>query len=88
MVERAVTVALQSGLHARPAATFVQLSNRYQSEISLVKGEKTVNAKSILGILSLACTKGSQVKVVADGVDEQEALHALTVFLETEELPG
>lgn len=85
MVERSVIVRLDSGLHARPASTFVQMANRFQSNISLVKNDKTANAKSILGIMSLACTKGSEVRLVVDGADENAALEELAAFLERED---
>ena len=85
MVESSVVVNFASGLHARPAATFVQLANRYVSEVSLVKEEKTVNAKSVLGVMSLAVTKGSEVTVRAEGVDEQQAILELVEFLRHED---
>jgi catabolite repression HPr-like protein len=81
VVESTVVVNLSSGLHARPAATFVQMVNRYSSEVHLIKEGKTVNAKSILGVMSLAVTKGCEITVRADGSDEQKAIDELTEFL-------
>ncbi len=81
VVESSVIIKLNSGLHARPASTFVQIANRYVSDISICKKDKTANAKSILGVLSLAATKGSEVFLRADGPDEQKAIHELTEFL-------
>ena len=86
MVERTVTIKLKSGLQARPAAQFVQEANKYQSEIFLTKDGKKVNAKSIMGIMSLALASGSEVVLEADGNDEQEALGALTEFISRESL--
>lgn len=85
MVERSVVVNLSSGLHARPASTFVQMANRYKSEVSLVKNGKRANAKSILGIMSLACTKGTEVRLEIDGSDETAALDELSAYLERQD---
>jgi phosphotransferase system HPr (HPr) family protein len=77
MVERKVTVNLETGLHARPAARFVQEANKYSAEIHVVKGNKKVNAKSIMGIMSLAVSKGTEITITAEGVDAEEAVNAL-----------
>lgn len=77
MVERNVIVRLETGLHARPAARFVQEANQYHSEIYIVKGNKKVNAKSIMGVMSLAVAKGTEITIIADGTDEQKAVEAL-----------
>lgn len=63
-----------AGLHARPAASLVKLASQFSSKISLHKDGLEVNAKSIMGVLTLAVDKGSTVKIVAEGNDEQEAL--------------
>lgn len=86
MVEKEVTVQLKTGLQARPAALFVQEANRYSSDVFLEKNGKKVNAKSIMGIMSLAVNVGGFVKLTADGQDEEEALQALSAFVEKEEL--
>ena len=83
MVEVAVKVHLESGLHARPAANFVQLASRYPCEVMLMKNEKIVNAKSILGILSLAVTTGSEVLLQTNGEREEEASSELIQFLQS-----
>lgn len=85
MVEREVTVKLKAGLQARPAALFVQLANRYKSDIFLSKDEKKVNAKSIMGLMSLALNSGSTITIQAEGNDETEAVRALTDFIEQED---
>jgi catabolite repression HPr-like protein len=85
MVEKKVTVQLKNGLQARPAALFVQEANRYSSEVVLVKDEKRVNAKSIMGIMSLAVGHGTEVTLQVTGPDEAEALDALQAFIESED---
>ncbi|WP_033827860.1 HPr family phosphocarrier protein [Bacillus andreraoultii] len=84
MVEKQVIVKLKTGLQARPAALFVQEANRFSSDISIVSENRTVNAKSIMGIMSLAIGTGKEVKITADGSDEVEALDALVKFVENE----
>lgn len=66
------------GMHARAAAKFVSLANNYSSEISLIKGEQTVNGKSIMGIMMLAAAKGTELRICASGDDETEACTSLT----------
>ncbi|MBA4543040.1 MULTISPECIES: HPr family phosphocarrier protein [Thermoactinomyces] len=77
MVEKKVIVELETGLHARPAALFVQEANKFTSEIFVVKGTKKVNAKSIMGIMSLAVSRGAEITIVADGSDEEAAVNKL-----------
>ena len=84
MVEKQVTVQLKSGLQARQAALFVQEANRYNSDVYLEKDQKKVNAKSIMGIMSLAISKGTEVKIFADGTDENKAVEALSEIIEKE----
>jgi catabolite repression HPr-like protein len=84
MVEKQVTVQLKSGLQARQAALFVQEANRYNSDVYLEKDKKKVNAKSIMGIMSLAISKGTEVKIFADGTDENKAVEALSEIIEKE----
>lgn len=84
MVEKQVNVQLKSGLQARQAALFVQEANRYNSDVYLEKEEKKVNAKSIMGIMSLAISKGTAVTISADGSDEESAVDALAALIEKE----
>jgi catabolite repression HPr-like protein len=79
-----VEVKLKSGLQARPAALFVQEANRFSSDIFLEKDGKKVNAKSIMGLMSLAVGSGSEISIIADGNDEQDALTALANFVQKE----
>ncbi|GCF06899.1 HPr family phosphocarrier protein [Dictyobacter arantiisoli] len=82
MSERTVILASTSGLHARPAAVFVQKAKGFQSQISLSKNDKTVNGKSILSIISLGALQGDEVTIKASGADEENALSDLTTLLE------
>ncbi|MCM3026589.1 HPr family phosphocarrier protein [Bacillus safensis] len=84
MVEKTVTIQLKTGLQARPAALFVQEANRFGADIFLEKDGKKVNAKSIMGLMSLAISSGVTVTLIADGADEQEAIQALTDFINQE----
>ncbi|MFI8714969.1 HPr family phosphocarrier protein [Brevibacillus brevis] len=77
MKERQVIVQLAQGLHARPASLFVKVAASFSSEIGLNKEEKKVNAKSIIGVMSLAVSKGQLVVLTADGADAEQALDAL-----------
>jgi catabolite repression HPr-like protein len=81
MVEKKVTVQLKSGLQARPAALFVQEANRFSSDVFVEKEGKKVNAKSIMGIMSLAVGSGSELMLAVDGPDEEEAIEALAEFV-------
>ncbi|MFJ5964494.1 HPr family phosphocarrier protein [Bacillus sp. NPDC093026] len=84
MVEKTITINLKTGLQARPAALFVQEANRFGADIFLEKDGKKVNAKSIMGLMSLAISSGVTVTLIADGADEQEAIDALTEFINRE----
>lgn len=81
LLEKSVEVTLETGLQARPAAQFVQTANRYSSDLYLEKDGKRINAKSIMGLMSLAITKGETVKIIADGPDEEIALNELVSFI-------
>ena len=77
MYSKDVMVQNQVGLHARPATFFIQKANEFRSSIWIEKEERRVNAKSLLGILSLGIIGGTQIKIIADGADEQAAVNAL-----------
>ena len=81
MYVKTVTVNNQVGLHARPATFFIQKANEFKSSIWVEKDERRVNAKSLLGVLSLGITKGTVVTLMADGVDEKEAVDALCTLV-------
>ncbi|MBD3296165.1 MAG: HPr family phosphocarrier protein [Candidatus Omnitrophica bacterium] len=80
-IEKKITVKNRSGLHARPAALFVQMANKYESDITIVKEDQEVNGKSIMGILMLAAERGSQVTLIAEGPDAEEAVAELSGIL-------
>ena len=82
MVSRNVTIRNSQGLHARPATFFIQKANSYKSSIWVEKGDRRVNAKSLLGVLSLAVTKGMEITLLADGIDASSALAGLADLLE------
>lgn len=80
MTQFQVVIAEPTGMHARPAAQLVQLASRYQSKVSLTANNRTVDARSLLGIMSLGAACGTEVSVCIEGVDETEcraALHSL-----------
>ena len=77
MYVKEVLVQNQVGLHARPATFFIQKANEYKSSIWVEKEERRVNAKSLLGVLSLGIVKGTTITLIADGSDEKEAVEAL-----------
>ncbi|GAA0446424.1 HPr family phosphocarrier protein [Lentibacillus halophilus] len=81
MVEESITVGLDAGLQARPAAEFVQDANSYTSHLFIEKDGKRVNAKSIMGLMSLAITSGETITLIADGTDEEEAMQRLMAFV-------
>ena len=77
-------IIYQGGLHARPATFFIQKANEFKSSIWIEKDERRVNAKSLLGVLSLGIVKGTTVTLVADGADEQEAIDTLTALINSD----
>lgn len=83
MISRDVTIQNNVGLHARPATFFIQKANSYKSSIWVEKGDRRVNAKSLLGVLSLGIVKGMTVTLIADGADEAEALEGLSELIAT-----
>ena len=83
MFVKEVVVKNQVGLHARPATFFIQKANEFKSSIWIEKEERRVNAKSLLGILSLGIVGGTTIKVIADGSDEQAADNALVDLVDS-----
>ena len=78
MVTKEVVINNQVGLHARPATFFIQKANEFKSSIWIEKEDRRVNAKSLLGVLSLGIVKGTAVNLIADGNDENEAISTLS----------
>ena len=83
MYMKEVIVQNQIGLHARPATFFIQKANEFKSSIWVEKEERRVNAKSLLGVLSLGIIGGTTIKIIADGADEQSAVNTLVRLVET-----
>ena len=81
MFVKDVTVENQVGLHARPATFFIQKANEYKSSIWVEKEERRVNAKSLLGVLSLGIMGGTDIRIIADGSDEEEAVEGLVALV-------
>ena len=79
-----VTIKNVVGLHARPATFFIQKANTYKSSISVEKDDKRVNAKSLLGVLSLGIVKGTTITLIADGADEAEAVSGLVELVNSD----
>ncbi len=84
MISRDVTIKNSVGLHARPATFFIQKANSYKSSIWVEKEDCRVNAKSLLGVLSLGITKGTTITLIADGVDEQSAIDGIVSLVDSE----
>ena len=82
MTEQAVTVSNRAGIHARPAAVLVQAAKDFKSNIYLEKENNRINAKSIMGILTLAAAYGTELKIIAEGEDEKKAVEALVRLFE------
>lgn len=83
MTERNVTIKNRAGIHARPAALIVQTSSKFGSKIWLEKGNDKINAKSIMGIITLGASFGTPIRILADGADEEEAAAAIERLFES-----
>ena len=83
MVTNSVTLTNQVGLHARPATFFIQKANEFKCGIWIEKDERKINAKSLLGVLSLGIVKGGEMNIITDGEDEEAAMAALLELIES-----
>jgi phosphotransferase system HPr (HPr) family protein len=83
MIEQLVTIRNALGLHARPAGVLSQVANQFSSNIYIQKGLMKVNAKSIMGIMMLAASRGTQLTIRAEGSDEEDAVEALSQLVES-----
>ena len=81
MKKKSITIKLENGLEARPIAMLVQVASRYESSIYIETGDKKVNAKSIMGMMTLILSAGDTITVSADGKDEDEALEGIDEYL-------
>ena len=86
MVEKTFKVTADSGIHARPATQLVQSAGKFDAEVNLEYNGKSVNLKSIMGVMSLGIPQGAEIKIVANGSDEADAIAALENTLNTEGL--
>ncbi len=84
MYAKEFTINNSVGLHARPATFFIQKANEYKSSINVEKDERNVNAKSLLGVLSLGIVRGTEIRITANGPDEEEAVNALGEMIESD----
>jgi len=83
MIEQIVTITNRAGIHARPAALLVQTTKNFQCNIYFEKGRDRINAKSIMGVITLGAAFGTEIKIVAEGEDEQAAVNALVRLFES-----
>ena len=81
MITKDITIRLENGLEARPVAMLVQEASKYESSVYLEAGTKKVNAKSIMGMMSMALSQGETVTIVAEGSDEKEAVEHISDYL-------
>ena len=84
MVSKEVVINNQVGLHARPATFFIQKANEFKSSIWVEKEDRRVNAKSLLGVLSLGIVKGTPITIIADGADEDDAIATLSALIDAD----
>ncbi|GHT76244.1 phosphocarrier protein HPr [Spirochaetia bacterium] len=83
MIERMITVTNRAGIHARPSALLVQTTKDFKCTIHIEKGNERINGKSIMGIITLGATYGTELKLIADGEDEQAAIDKLVKLFES-----
>lgn len=81
MIKKPITIQLKSGLEARPVAVLVQVASQYESSVYVEVGEKKVNAKSIMGMMTLGLITGEEITVMVDGRDESEAMKGIEEYL-------
>ena len=84
MIKKPITIHLSTGLEARPVAQLVQVASQFNSEIYVEVGKKKVNAKSIMGMMSLNLRNGDEINVIVNGEDEEEALKGIESYLSNE----
>lgn len=80
MIEKSITIINNAGLHTRPAATIVKIASKFQSEFFIFKDGLNINGKSIIGVMTLAAAKGSELKLSFDGEDEEEMSEAIVEY--------
>ena len=85
MIKKPITINLSTGLEARPVAQLVQVASQFNSEIYVEIGKKRVNAKSIMGMMSLASSLGTEIRIITDGSDEEQAMAGMEAYLSNPE---
>lgn len=85
MIEKSMKIELASGLEARPVAVLVQKASQYESSVYIQSQEKKVNAKSIMGMMSLSLNMGEEIVVIAEGTDESAAVESIEKYLSGQE---
>ena len=83
MIEKIITISNRAGIHARPAAIVVQVTKDFKSNVYFEKGQERINAKSIMGVITLGASYGSEIKIIAEGEDEQTAVQTLVRLFES-----
>ena len=83
MVEQIITISNRAGIHARPAALVVQTTKDFKSNVYIEKGQDRINAKSIMGVITLGAAYGTEIKIIAEGEDEQVAVDTLVRLFES-----
>lgn len=83
MVSKDLVIMNKTGLHARPASKFVQIANDYKCEIYIEKENTKINAKSIMGVMTLGASKGTKITIIAEGIDEKEAIKVLSELIQS-----
>ena len=81
MIKKPITIHLSTGLEARPVAQLVQVASQFESEIHVISGERNVNAKSIMGMMTLGLSAGEKIVVTANGADEEDAIQNIEKYL-------
>lgn len=84
MTTKTLKIKIESGIHARPAAMFVKMANKFPCEIFVQKDDQEINGKSIMGIMMLALTKGTTITIKADGQKEKEAIKKIAELIEND----
>ncbi|MDN5354895.1 MAG: phosphocarrier protein HPr [Candidatus Cloacimonadota bacterium] len=82
MIKTKVTIKNKLGMHARPATMLVKAASKYRSDFKIIKGDMEINGKSIMGVMTLAAEQGSELELVADGVDEEHLIKEITTMFE------
>ncbi len=84
MISETVVIQNRVGLHSRPATSFIQKANEYKCSVWIEKNERRVNAKSLLGVLSLGVLQGTEINIIADGADERDAIQAMVALVHSD----